>query len=147
MDFKYIGNVRLGPHGCGSTLVGYSGPFPRRRGNCLTTTYMGRGVKVLNMHAENMEHLYMTRPEMQDGISMRLYEAATTPPTLVGMVYDPRISDDWLQAELCSTCCPGDFPCSMYLRDGAALVQSVRTIAQHLQDDLNRDHVVTHGIC
>jgi hypothetical protein len=84
------------------TCVGYSGSFPRLRGNCFDLrTADKQYFKILNFHAENLE--YALQHGLIDWpIKIRPMEHRCA------VIHDCRIPHDWYMQEFCTICTPDD---------------------------------------
>ena len=84
----------------GQTLVGSSGAFPRKFGNCFgVESEDGKDYKILNFKVENLEELIrcgeLSWPIQCEALSERS-----------AVINDGRIPDDWYQDHFCEVCTP-----------------------------------------
>ena len=86
----------------GQTLVGSSGPFPRKFGNCFSVVdESGKSYKILNFKIENIEELVRLKE-----LSWPIKCEALSEHSAV--INDGRIPDDWYQDHFCEVCTPLD---------------------------------------
>lgn len=82
------------------TLVGSSGPFPRKFGNCFgVESEDGKDYKILNFKVENLEEL-IKRGELSWPIQCEALSERSA------VINDGRIPDDWYQDHFCEVCTP-----------------------------------------
>ena len=112
----------------GRTMVGCSGDFPRKHGNCFSMTADGMRYRILNFNGENMDEL-LRRGEIEYPVRLGVYGRGT-----LAVVCDPRIPDEWYADHICETCCPHEMlPLNQRLR-----------IAREIEDG-RREYTSTGG--
>lgn len=93
-----------------TTLVGFYGPFPRKRGNCFSV-YVGKietkedyqraqSFKIINFNAENLDYL------IEQGALTWPIDIVQIDDTYAAKIVDTRIPKEFFDAEPCSICTP-----------------------------------------
>ena len=81
------------------TLVGHSGPFPRKRGNCFDVICKNtKTIRIVNLNYENLRHLLSLGTIYWPIRVLEIGEGT-------GIIYDARVPDDFIDKEWCTTCC------------------------------------------
>lgn len=81
------------------TLVGYQGPFPRKRGNCFSVEVDGSGdYRIVNFGAENLDEL-VRRGVLSWPVEIKPLSEREA------VIADARIPAEWY-SDYCPTCWP-----------------------------------------
>lgn len=86
------------------TLVGYTGDYPRKRGNCFSILAEdGNSYRIVNFGVENLRELLrqgmVTMPVEIQPIDGRPYGKEA-----LAVIQDGRIGAEWYKEEYCKTC-------------------------------------------